>query len=219
MRILGLSSATKVISIGLVDDDRVLAETTVADLRSEKLLFYIEAAGIKPEQIEGIAVAQGPGSYSGLRGGLAAAKTMAQVLNKPLVGLSTLKAIAFNLVDLNGTMAVILDAKRDEYNFALFGASQGRLKRLSDDLVLKRSTMLEQFGRIKGEIHLLGKTDEFRAELKSDNYHFTEEIHSHPYGINVARLGLELINAGRAADPLKLMPNYSHKPTIREWKK
>ncbi len=219
MKILGISSATKVISIGLLDDDKVLVETTVSDIRAEKLLFYVKEAGIKPEEIEAVAVAIGPGSYVGLRGGLATAKSLAQTLNIPLVGVSTLEAIAYNLVDIEGTMAVILDAKSDEYNFALFGAHEGKLQRLTDDLVVRFDKIQEKLKMISGDMWVIGKMEGLRdREKEQKNLHIAEEIHSHPYGINVARLGLLKIKAGETADPLKLTPNYSHKPNIREFK-
>lgn len=200
MKVLGISSATKVISIGLIDDDQVLVSTTVADMAAEKIMFYVKEAGIKPEQIEGVAVAQGPGSYSGLRGGLATAKSLAQTLKVPLVGISTLEAIAHNLIDYEGTMAVKLDARMDEYNFALFGAHQGQLKRLSDDLVLTKAKIKDFLSKITGELKLV------------------DGQQSHPYGVNVARLGLLKIKAGETADPLKLVPQYSHVPRIREYR-
>ena len=209
MKILGISSATKVISFGLIDEEKALVEATLADNRAEKIMFFIQEAGIKPDEIEAVAVASGPGSYSGLRGGLATAKSLAQTLNIPLVGVSTLEAIAYNLIDIEGTMAVILDAKADDYNFALFGASQGKLKRLTDDLVLNVSVIKEKLSNISGKIWVVG------SSYKGN----TDEIHAHPYGINVAKLGLLKIKAGEIDDPLKLTPNYSHKPNIREYSK
>jgi tRNA threonylcarbamoyladenosine biosynthesis protein TsaB len=219
MRILGISSATRVISIGLIDDGQLLAETTIADCRSERIVFYIREAGIEPEQLEGIAVTIGPGSYSGLRGGLATAKTMAQSLNVSLVGVPTLDAIAYNLVDIQGTMAVILDAKTDEYNFALFGATQGRIKRLTEDLVLKEASLIEKLDKISGRLWLIGKTDKIKLQLNKNNFSFTDEVHSHPYGVNVARLGLLKIAAGQTDDPLRLVPHYLHQPNIIEYKR
>jgi tRNA threonylcarbamoyladenosine biosynthesis protein TsaB len=200
MRILGISSATKVVSIGLIDDEKVLVETTVSDLRAERILFYVKEAGIEPKAIEGVAVASGPGSYSGLRGGLAVAKTLAQTLNIPLVGIPTLGAIAYNLVDIEGTMAVMLDAKRDEYNFALFGAHNGEIIRLTEDMVLTKKHIDKKLAGIQGKIYVVDGSKR------------------HPYGINVARLGLIRIKSGKTDDPLKLVPNYSHKPNIREYK-
>ena len=223
MRVLGISSATKVISIGLVDEDKVLVETTVSDIHAERVMFYVKEAGVLPEQIKGIAVASGPGSYSGLRGGLAAAKSLAQTLEVPLVGVSTLEAIAYNLVDIEGTMAVILDARADEYNFALFGASGGRLKRLTGDLVLKLNVIKDRLSRISGDIWVIGNIREYRGisgkirENQGRNFHFAEELHSHPYGINIAKSGLLKLKAGQKDNPLELVPSYSHKPNIREY--
>jgi tRNA threonylcarbamoyladenosine biosynthesis protein TsaB len=179
-------------------------------------MFYVKEAGIEPSQIEGVAVASGPGSYSGLRGSLAAAKSLAQTLNVPLTGVSTLEAIAYNLIDSEGTIMVVLDARADEYNCALFGASQGKLKRLTADVMMKLAALKERVAGISGEIWLTGNTKELR-ELKGSNFHFAEEVHGHPYGTNVARIGLEKIKAGKIDDPLKLLPLYSHQPNIREF--
>jgi tRNA threonylcarbamoyladenosine biosynthesis protein TsaB len=217
MKILGLSSATKVVSIGLVDDDKLLVETTVADIHSEKLMFYVKEAGIEPSQIDGVAVAAGPGSYAGLRGSLAAAKSIAQTLNVPLTGVSTLEAIAFNLSEVEGTIMVVLDARADEYNCALFGASGGKIKRITDDLVLKLDRVTELLGKIEGEIYLVGNLSGVRGMGHGVNVHFADNIHGQPYGINIAKLGLVKIKAGQIDDPLKLTPQYSHQPNIREF--
>ncbi len=199
MRILGLSSATKVISFGLVDEEKVLFEKTVTGLNSEQLLFCAKEAGVEPRLIEGVAVTVGPGSYSGLRGGLATAKTLAQILNVPLVGVSTLEVIAYNLLDVEGTIAVMLDAKADDYNFALFSCSQRILKRINEDAVLPKAEIELSLKKITGKIYL------------------AEGPNSQPTGVNVARLGLRQIRAGEIADPLTLVPQYSHQPNIREY--
>jgi len=203
----------------LIDEEKVLAEGTLSGNIAEKILFYINEAGIEPKEINGIAVALGPGSYSGLRAGVATAKTLAQTLSIPLVGVPTLDAIAYNLINVQGTIAVILDARSDEYNFALFGASRGKLARLTDDIVLKLDHIIKKLSNITGEIYLAGKLSGIAGKVIGDNFHFTDEINSHPYGINVAKIGLSMIKAGKTDDPIKLVPNYSHKPNIREYKK
>ncbi|MFH1825670.1 MAG: tRNA (adenosine(37)-N6)-threonylcarbamoyltransferase complex dimerization subunit type 1 TsaB [bacterium] len=197
MRILGLSSATKVISFGFIDDDNVLVDKAVDDMRAEMILSYIREAGIKPEEIEGVAAAIGPGSYSGLRGGAATAKTLAQTLEIPLVGVSTLEAIAYNAVGQEKNIAVMLDAKRDEFNFATFKPVAGRLERLTEDQVLRE---IEIKAKITNDVLLL------------------DGRQTHPLGINVAKIGLALLKSGQTADPLKLVPQYSHLPNIRLFK-
>lgn len=217
MKILGLSSATKVISIGLIDETKVLAETTVAGTNSERIMFYVQEAGIIPAQIEGVAVAVGPGSYAGLRGGVAAAKSLAQTLQVPLVGVPTLEAIAFNLIEVEGTIAVCLDARYDEYNFALFGATGGRLKRLTGDLVIKLDRIKALLGKITGEIYFVGAGLVTREWGVGENIKLAAGPHTIPYGINVARLGSIKFRAGEQDDPLELVPNYSHEPKFREF--
>ncbi|MBU0502414.1 MAG: tRNA (adenosine(37)-N6)-threonylcarbamoyltransferase complex dimerization subunit type 1 TsaB [bacterium] len=192
MRVLGISSATKIISIGLIDDDKVLINQTFEDTHAEKIIHYINEAGIKPDQLEGIAVAAGPGSYSGLRGGLAAAKSLAQTLNIPIVGVPTLEAIAYNQIKKDGRVAAISDARWDEFNVAIFEVKTGQLKRLTEDKVVKENEIDDQ-----------GAVREF----------------GHPYGVNVAKLGLIKLKAGQKDDPLTLVPNYSHMPNIREYNK
>ena len=182
-------------------------------------MFYVKESGIKPEEIGGIAITIGPGSYSGLRAGLATAKTLAQTLNLPLIGVSTMEAMAYNLVDMEGTIAVLLDARMDEYNFALFGAAGGKLKRLTEDLVLKWEVLVERLTDISGKLWLVGNTHALKVIRNwPDNFHFAEEMHAHPYGINVARLGRFKIQAGLADDPLTLVPRYSHKAHFKEFK-
>jgi len=192
MRLLGLSSATKVISIGLIDEDKVLIDQTFDDIHAEKIIYYINQLGIKPEQLEAIAVAVGPGSYSGLRGGLAAAKSLAHTLDIPLVAVSTLEAIAYNRIKTEGKVAAILDARWDEFNVAIFEVKSGQLKRLTEDKVVKEAEIDDQ-----GAVRETGQ----------------------PLGVNVAKLGLIKLKAGQVEDPLKLVPKYSHMPNIREYNK
>jgi len=115
-------------------------------------------------------------------------------------------------------MAVVLDARADEYNFALFSAKGGELQRLTEDLAMKRDQIVAKLKEVTGTIHLVGNSRGFREQgLVGNNILYADEIHSIPYGINVARLGLKQIKAGRLEDPLKLAPHYSHRPNIREY--
>ncbi len=216
MRILGISSATKIVSVGLVDEQNVLAELTADLMQSENIIFYLKEAGILPVQIDGIAVTIGPGSYSGLRGGITTAKTLAQTLNVPLAAVSTLEAIAYNLVNEDGEIAVVLDARADEYNYALFDASKGVLMRKSADEVIKLEDFKEKLLKINQPLRIAGKINEF-VNVNNENLHFADKLLCSPLGINVARLGLLKIKAGQTEDIFQLAPQYSHKPNIREF--
>ncbi|MFA5839503.1 MAG: tRNA (adenosine(37)-N6)-threonylcarbamoyltransferase complex dimerization subunit type 1 TsaB [Candidatus Margulisiibacteriota bacterium] len=216
MRILGISSATKIVSVGLVDEQKVLAELTADLMQSENIILYLKEAGILPDQIDGIAVTIGPGSYSGLRGGLTTAKTLAQTLNVPLAAVSTLEAIAYNLVNEDGEIAVVLDARADEYNYALFVASKGAMKRISADEVIKLDDLKAKLLSVNEPMRIAGKVVEFE-NVMNKNLHFADRSLCDPLGINVAKLGLIKIKAGQTEDVYQLSPKYSHKPNIREF--
>lgn len=189
MKILGISSATNTISVGLVDGSKILAELTFSgkEAFTENLIVYIKKIIDESKvKLDCIAVTDGPGSYSGLRGGMATAKTLAQVLNLPVVGVSTLETIAYNHINSNGTYAAVIHAKRDEYNFALFGISNREIERLTDDIVIS-----------KDKIPPIKKCDDI------------------PRGSSVAFLA----QSKEKIDPLKLNPKYSHQPNIRTYEK
>ena len=211
MKILGISTATKVASVAVIDDvatphaTSLLAEFTSAEIKSEDIIVLIDRIckdiNFDIKNIDAIAVATGPGSYSGLRGGLAAAKSLAQVLNVPLAGVSTLEAIAYNFAGTEGTIAVVLDAVRDENNFALFTSDSKTIRRLTDDMVVSKTRVAELLSGIKGNIRVTGPSDNLA------------------YGKSVAMIGLARIKCGKTEDYLSLVPEYSHMPNIREYKK
>ena len=103
MKILGLDSSGLVASVAVVEDDTLIAEYTMnyKKTHSQTLLPMLDeikkAVELELDSIDAIAVAQGPGSFTGLRIGSATAKGLGLALDKPLVGVSTLEALAYNL--------------------------------------------------------------------------------------------------------------------------
>ena len=161
MAVLGISSATKTISVGLAEEGKILAEISISgkEAFTEDLMVYIDKLITESgKKITSISVTQGPGAYAGLRGGLAVAKTLSQALNLPLVGVSTLEAVAYNLLDITCTLAAITDARGDEYNFALFTSHAGNINRLTADLVLSSERIVDLLSQVKGDLYLAGQT-------------------------------------------------------------
>ena len=118
MSILAIDTATQVSSVAVASVDKLAAELTMqAKLtHSETLMPHIKEvlrmANVRKENLEGIAVSIGPGSFTGLRIGLAAAKAMAYALNLPIVGVSTLKALAFHYPVSGIRIVSLLDAQK-----------------------------------------------------------------------------------------------------------
>jgi tRNA threonylcarbamoyladenosine biosynthesis protein TsaB len=135
MKVLGLDSATAVAGIAIVDDDRVLAEARHESAgRGADLLVQIDelcrGAGLGPADLEAIAIGAGPGSFTGLRIGMATAKGIAFAANRPLWAVSSLAALAddarHELAGAqrsaeDGVICAALDARRGELFAGLFG--------------------------------------------------------------------------------------------------
>lgn len=128
MRILALDTATTACTVAVADGDHILAELTleVPRAHSTRLMPLIAQAigdsGLAKADIDAIAVGVGPGSFTGLRIGLATAKGLAFALGKPCVGVPTLRAMAYGTSAQLGLVVPMLDARRGEVFTAIYAA-------------------------------------------------------------------------------------------------
>lgn len=126
MRILGIESSSLVASVAVVTDDILTAEYTVnfKKTHSQTLLPMLDEIGkmleLDLETVDAIAVSGGPGSFTGLRIGSATAKGLGLALNKPLVHVPTLDAMAYNLYGTSALICPIMDARRSQVYTGLY---------------------------------------------------------------------------------------------------
>ena len=141
MKILGIESATAVCGAALTDRGIVLSERQTEQPRahSEQLLALVgecmRTGGTSLQDLDGIAVSIGPGSFTGLRIGLSVAKGLAFAGEKPIVGVGTLEALAYRairsgVIGQHGCIAPVIDARRDEIYAALYRAAGDHLTEL-----------------------------------------------------------------------------------------
>lgn len=130
MKLLGLDTALNACSVAMIDDDAVLAKVVLAGGKgnAERLLPAIEqaraAAGIALDQLDGIAATIGPGSFTGIRTALAAARGLGLALVRPVWGITTTEALGVAAAKPGrGTVAVI-DARREEVYLQIFAAAE-----------------------------------------------------------------------------------------------
>jgi len=139
--ILGIDTSGQSLGLAICEDGKVIAsELTRPGLRHGEILQsridkFLSANGILLNGLSGVSVTLGPGSFTGLRIGLAAAKGYCYGLNLPLTGISTLLASAVVSTKIHKKTIVIIDAKRDEYYYAIFNCLEKRPQRLSPDKV------------------------------------------------------------------------------------
>ena len=150
MLVMGIDTSTTQGGVALLSGQGVICEYTlnIKATYSERLLPLInralQDAGITLGQVEGFAVAVGPGSFTGLRIGLSTAKGLVVVGGQPLVGVSTLEAMAWTLPFCAHPVCPILDARKGEIYCALFRHEGDRLIRLMDDTAIAPDRLLSR---------------------------------------------------------------------------
>ena len=162
MKILAIESTAKAASVCLWEEEKVLAESYQNSglTHSRTLLPMCESmlrnCGTALEEVDVIAAAAGPGSFTGLRIGLSTAKGLAWPGEKPCCGVSTLEAMAWNLAHVDGVICCAMDARRNQVYNALFRAEEGQLIRLTPDRAISLAELFQGPGAEKETQILVG---------------------------------------------------------------
>jgi tRNA threonylcarbamoyladenosine biosynthesis protein TsaB len=216
MKILAVDSSTSSGSVALVDGLRVMAEWNLESVRTHnrRLLKTIdellEALGWTLEDLDGLAVALGPGSFTGIRIGIGTIKTLAWALDKPYVGIPTLDALAAPLQFAPKPVCPVLDARRKEVYTAFYQPDgSGTCRRMSPYQVLPPDAVVRQVREptlFCGDGWLLHR-EFFLRELG----HLAVEVGA-PYHLVrasfVAELARQRLAQGSGDDPLTSAPIY-----------
>ena len=160
MKTLAFESSAKAASVALCEDGRLISQVVQCSglTHSRTLLPMAEDllrnSETEMKQIDCFAVAQGPGSFTGIRIGIATVKGLAWAADKPCIGVSTLAAMAWNGVAAGGLICAVMDARRSEVYNALFRIEDGRPVRLCPDRAISLSALTEEL-RERGEAPFL----------------------------------------------------------------
>ena len=160
MLTLAFESSAKAASVALCEDGRLISQVIqCSGLTHSRTLLpmaedLLKNAEMEMKQIDCFAVAQGPGSFTGIRIGIATVKGLAWAADKPCIGVSTLAAMAWNGVAAGGLICAVMDARRSEVYNALFRIEDGRPVRLCPDRAISLSALTEEL-RERGEAPFL----------------------------------------------------------------
>mgnify|MGYP000565059079 FL=1 len=161
MKILGLDSSGLVASVAIAEDDNLLGEYTVnyKKTHSQTLLPMLDEVARMIEldlsSIDAIAVAGGPGSFTGLRIGSATAKGLGLALEKPILNVPTVDALAYNLVGHRDMVCPLMDARRNQVYSALYYCGE-KLERVSDYMAQDIDEVISQVLEIDENAVFLG---------------------------------------------------------------
>ena len=147
---LGIDSSAVSVGAAVCDGEKIIADGFINNkiTHSQTLMPLVEAilanAKMTLADIDIFAVSAGPGSFTGLRIGVSAVKGMAYALGKPCKAVSTLDAMAYNLLGTDGIVCAVMDARCDQVYNALFEVKDGSVTRLCDDRALKTGELKEE---------------------------------------------------------------------------
>lgn len=208
--ILNIETATKNCSVALAREGKTILCKEIAEqgyTHSERLHVFIEElmaeAGLLMRDLSAIAVSQGPGSYTGLRIGVSAAKGLCYALNIPLIAIDTLLALASKVTIKEGLIVPMLDARRMEVYSAVFSASLQRERETLAEVIDEDS-----FGQYGQKIYFVGDCNtKCKAVLRGDNFVFLDE-HMYPSAKEMSALSYAKYQISDTVDVAYFEPFY-----------
>lgn len=177
--ILNIETATKNCSVSIAANGKTLVCKEISELgysHAEKLHLFIQdviqEAPISFSQLSAIAVSQGPGSYTGLRIGVSAAKGLSYALQIPLISVDTLLALAHQVSENDGLIIPMIDARRMEVYSAIFDSNKQKIREVQAEIISE-----ESFAAISDKIYFIGDSNEkVKSVLTKSNFVFLDAI-------------------------------------------
>ena len=217
MLILAFETTAKAGSVALLEDNKLLVESyqNTGLTHSQTLMVMAEdmlkAAGKSMADVTAVAVAEGPGSFTGVRIGVAAAKGLAWGAELPCYGVSTLESMALTLGAYQGYICPVMDARRSQVYNALFYVNSGVLERVSEDRAIALSDLAEELKSLKEPIFLVGDGSNLTYSTLKDSIPalvLPPEHRMHQRAGGVALAAAKKIAAGDPGDAAAMVPNY-----------
>lgn len=219
MKILSITTATNHLSVALTEDQKIIAEKNEEDQRNHSehldplITEILNENNLKLKDIDRFAVAQGPGSYTGLRIGITTAKMFSSILNKDLVGISSLAALAKGVNQEKKIIIAEIDARNNNFFAGAYLIENDQVKNIIPDGHYSLDTLLDkvkdQVQKYNYEVAFVGSPmdkyqDQVKAKLEEINF---EQVTGDVNDIHAKNIGL-LAQHAKPVDPDKMVPNY-----------
>ena len=217
MLTLAFETSAKAGSVALTENGKLLGEIyqNTGLTHSQTLMVMVEdllkQCSKTMADVTAVAVAEGPGSFTGVRIGVAAAKGMSWGGQLPCYGVSTLEAMAVSLGIWEGTVCACMDARRNQVYNALFLVDGGKVQRLTEDRAIALAELKTELEHIDGPVFLVGDGAVLTHRTLSgeiSNLILPPEHRMHQRAVGVALLAEQKQSAGETGDGNALSPNY-----------
>ena len=217
MLILAFETSAKAASVALTENGKLLGESyqNTGMTHSQTLMVMAEdllkQCGKTVQDLTAVAVAEGPGSFTGVRIGVAAAKGLSWGAELPCYGVSTLEAMALSLGAYQGYVCPCMDARRSQVYNALFYVNRGVLERIAPDRAIALADLAEELKKCEESVFLVGDGANLCYNTLSKTVPalvLPPEHRMHQRASGVALVAAKQIAAGESGDANALTPNY-----------
>ena len=217
MLILAFETSAKAASVALLEGTKLLGESyqNTGLTHSQTLMVMAEdllkQCGKTARDVDAVAVAEGPGSFTGVRIGVAAAKGFAWGREIPCYGVSTLEAMAESLAIYEGFVCPVMDARRSQVYNSLFYVNRGAIERHREDRAIALSDLREDLEHLDGPIYLVGDGSTLTWNTLRDSVDqliLPPEHRMHQRAVGVGLVAARMAEQGLAPSGGALTPNY-----------
>lgn len=218
MKILAIDSSGMVASAAVVEDDKVLAEFNVNNKKnhSTTLLPMIDTLKdflqLDLETLDAVAVSKGPGSFTGLRIGSATAKGIALALEKPIVEISTIEAMAYQLFGTEKLVCPLMDARRNQVYTGVYRFSGREIENAAEDMAVDIEEIIELINSKNEPVIFLGDGVPVYKDVLEEKlcvpYEFALAFQNRQRAAALGILAIEYAKKGKITDPKMHRPQY-----------
>ena len=220
MKVLSVDSSSKVATVAILEDDILLGEYVLNNKREHSVILMpmienlLQENNLNIEDIDGFVVSEGPGSFTGLRIGMATIKGLSFGSNKPYVSISSLDALAYSLLYFNGIICPIMDALRDNVYTSLYINDNGNLKNILEITSMEIQDLINLLKEKNLPVIFVGDAVSKHREYIQNNlrlHHFAQNHLNIIRASSLGELGLQILKAGSFDSP-DSSPVYLKKP-------
>jgi len=216
LKILGIDTSTKTLSVAICDDDKIICETFINSTLNHSCTLMptiddlLKYANLKICDIDLFATTSGPGSFTGIRIGISTVKGFALAMDKPCIAISSLEALAFNLIDTDCIACPAIDARGDRVYTSLFRLQSKKMTRLTDDNVIFISELEKKLLNTEENIIFLGDGADlcYNRIGKRINSKIASNVNRLCRASSVCMMGKVKYEVGQTSSAYDLAPQY-----------
>ncbi len=216
MKLIGIDTSSHLGSVSVTEDRRLLGECllNLGPMHSENITssidWLLKTLDVKKDELQGVAVSVGPGSFTSLRVGVVTAKSLAYALGLKIIGVSSLESLASNVPFTDKKICTLVDAKRKEVYSSIFQYHNGTIRQIRDEEIQKVEDLCKSLNESTVFIGdaAANYKDVLIRHLGDLAVVVNGESFNNPKSSHCAFIGYDKLKEGIEDDPMELVPNY-----------